>query len=293
VLQQPTLVTAWLPYISCLHEVDLDCHFRVTFLKKLVFEPLLSFPHRPFIRLSHTHDGDRIPTFLFTVSLPTTGLIVTWSSTFFLDSRAWNVCTIEYLSRQYRGLEIFSCCQPSSLIFLKLNLYWGGCGQKFGENNGYLTWNSHYSALWRLGKCPPGWISWVWVVYRMRISKIYIHVVNYYEKKPTGMNFLKVWKKSEWYIEWDSERRPRTYVFSYEINSLQRRTCRNLLRKKPNYWLNLNFSISRFYFLPLRLGRSRSYLRLTNPSSSFEVVRVVVYRASHSPISRQTRDIDV
>jgi len=112
-------------------------------------------------------------------------------------------------------------------------------------------------------------------------------------KKPTGMNFLKVWKKSEWYIEWDSERRPRTYVFSYEINSLQRRTYRNLLRKKPNYWLNLNFSISRFYFLPLRLGRSRSYLRLTNPSSSFEVVRVVVYRASHSPISRQTRDIDV
>jgi len=85
--------------------------------------------------------------------------------------------------------KIFSCCQPSSLIFLKLNLYWGGCGRKFGENNGYLTWHSHYSALWRLGKWPPGWISWkswVWVVYRMRISKIYIHVVNYYEKNQPG-----------------------------------------------------------------------------------------------------------
>ena len=236
-LQQPTLVTAWPPYISCLHEVDLDCHFRVTFLKKLVFEPLLSIPRRPFIRLSHIHD-DRLSIYPGNTAVS----------------------------------KIFSCCQPSSLIFLKLNLYWGGCGRKFGENNGYLTWHSHYSALWRLGKCPPGWISWkfwVWVVYRTRISKIYIHVVNYYEKKPTGMNFFKVWKKSEWYIEWDSERRPRTYVFSYEINSLQRRTCRNLLQKKSSYWLNLNFSITRFYFLPLRLGKVVATYGLPTPLPHF------------------------
>ena len=161
-LQQPTLVTAWPPYISCLHEVDLDCHFRVTFLKKLVFEPLLSIPRRPFIRLSHIHD-DRLSIYPGNTAVS----------------------------------KIFSCCQPSSLIFLKLNLYWGGCGRKFGENNGYLTWHSHYSALWRLGKCPPGWISWkfwVWVVYRMRISKIYIHVINYYEKTNRD-EFLQSLKK--------------------------------------------------------------------------------------------------
>lgn len=60
--------------------------FQSNVPKKLVFEPLLSIPRRPFIRLSHIHD-DRLSIYPGNTAVS----------------------------------KIFSCCQPSSLIFLKLN----------------------------------------------------------------------------------------------------------------------------------------------------------------------------